>query len=276
MKISFRKFALIFIATLTLGTAARAQERKRESGSRDEITTDRPDFTEASSTVGKGRQQIESGYTFSRNRDAGILSSHAYPELLLRVGVISDALELRVGQSFIRSTAASVDGDEVVSTGAEDLYLGVKLALSSQRQTWPEVALVAQSTVPTGTHGLTAGRMLPGANLLYGWELGSGAFSLGGSSQVNGALNDDRHTYAEFAQAVTVGWDFVKRVGAYVEAYAFVPLGNAGASVERTRYLNGGFRFRPNRSVQLDVRVGRGLTAASDDYFVGAGFSVRH
>ena len=186
--------------------AARAQERKRESGSKDEITTDRPDFTEASSTVGKGRQQIESGYTFSRNRDAGILSNHAYPELLLRVGVISDALELRVGQSFIRSTAASVDGDEVVSTGAEDLYLGVKLALSSQRQTWPEVALVVQSTVPTGTHGFTAGRMLPGANLLYGWELGSGAFSLGGSSQVNGALNDDRHTYAEFAQAVTVGW----------------------------------------------------------------------
>ena len=276
MKYNLRKPLLGLVAAIGVSQSALAQERAAESASRDEITTDRPDFTEASSTVGKGRQQLETGYTFSRNRNAGILSNHAYPELLFRIGLISDAIELRLGQSFVRTTALGIEGDRVVSQGAEDLYLGAKFALSSQRRTRPEVALVLQSTVPTGASDLTAGRMLPGVNLLYGWDLGRGVFSLGGSTQVNAALNDVGPSYAEFAQAVTVGWNFATRVGAYVEAYAFVPQGDAGASVARTRYLNGGFRFKPNRNVQYDLRVGRGLTAASDDYFVGVGISVRH
>src|SRR5688500_15833003 len=33
------------------------------------IITDRPDFTEASTTVGKGRVQLEGGYTFSTDKD---------------------------------------------------------------------------------------------------------------------------------------------------------------------------------------------------------------
>ena len=276
MNCTFRTRLLSLLGAIGVSQSALAQERAAESASRDEITTDRPDFTEASSTVGKGRQQLESGYTFSRNRNAGILSNDAYPELLFRLGVIRDAIELRLGQSFVRTTASGIEGDRVVSQGAEDLYLGVKFALWSQRRTRPEVALVVQSTVPTGAASLTAGRMLPGVNLLYGWELGRGVFSLGGSSQANGALNDDGRIYTEFAQSVTVGWDFATRVGAYVEAYGFVPQGDAGASVARTRYLNGGFRFKPNRNVQYDLRVGRGLTAASDDYFVGMGISVRH
>ena len=36
----------------------------------DQIATDRPDFTEASSTVGRGRVQLESGYTFFTDRCA--------------------------------------------------------------------------------------------------------------------------------------------------------------------------------------------------------------
>ena len=37
----------------------------------DVIATDRPDFTEASSTVGKGRIQLEAGYTYLHDRSGG-------------------------------------------------------------------------------------------------------------------------------------------------------------------------------------------------------------
>ena len=239
------------------------------------IVTDRPDFTESSSTVGKGRVQLESGYTFSRDGDASVRSNHAYPELLLRAGVFADRLELRVGQSFTRTSVTSVEGDRRSLHGADDLYLGVKLAVAAQRGWRPEVALVVQSTVPTGASALTAGRLLPGINLLYGMELGASAFTIGGSSQINVAMKDNSREYDEFAQSVTAGWDFAKTLGAYAEAFAFMPHGRSGESVPRTSYVNGGFRFKPTKNLQYDVRVGRGLTAASDDFFVGFGVSVR-
>ena len=275
MDISCRVRLLTLVVSSTAAfQPAGAQERPDSTRGHEDMATDRPDFTEASSTVGKGRQQLESGYTFSRNRIAGSRGTHALPELLLRVGVISNAIELRMGQSFTRTTVSDISGERIVSQGAEDLYVGVKFALTSQQRLRPEVALVMQSTLPTGAASLTAGRMLPGANLLYSWALGRGSVSLGGSSQLNGEM-DDRRSFAELAQAITVGWDFATRVGAYVEAYGFLPLGAAGTAVARTGYLNGGFRFTPDKNVQYDVRAGRGLNGASDKYYVGAGFSIR-
>jgi hypothetical protein len=61
------------------------------------LTTDRPDFTESSSVVGRCRLQIEGGYTYLHDAAAGVeTDEHLLPELLLRYG-LNDCLELRVG-----------------------------------------------------------------------------------------------------------------------------------------------------------------------------------
>ena len=39
--------------------------------------------------------------------------------------------------------------------------------------------------------------------------------------------------------------------------------------------LDGGFMYRPNNNLMFDVNVGVGLNKHSDDWFVGAGVSVR-
>ena len=50
------------------------------------LVTDRPDFTEAGSTVGQGVAQIEFGYTYSYNNDGGeIVRSNSFGEPLLRM-----------------------------------------------------------------------------------------------------------------------------------------------------------------------------------------------
>ncbi|MBY0513076.1 MAG: transporter, partial [Gemmataceae bacterium] len=57
--------------------------------SEEPLASDRPDFTEASSTVGKGRVQLEGGYTFTRDHSGEVATtSHSYPEALLRIGMI--------------------------------------------------------------------------------------------------------------------------------------------------------------------------------------------
>lgn len=128
------------------------------------IVTDRPDFTEASSTVGLGVAQLEVGYTYTLDNDqSNSVQSHSYPEPLLRFGMLAEWLEFRVGWNY-----AGEDDGFLETSGAEDLYLGFKIGLTPQAGFLPEMALIPQTTVPTGHHAYTADEVLPGMNWIYG------------------------------------------------------------------------------------------------------------
>lgn len=65
------------------------------------LESDRPDFTEASSTVGQGVWQLETGYTYTRASGFGQTAKNQnYPQALLRYGAWADWLELRLGWSW--------------------------------------------------------------------------------------------------------------------------------------------------------------------------------
>lgn len=239
------------------------------------IITDRPDFTEASSTVGKGRVQLETGYTYVRDRSEGVLrSAHSYPEALLRVGLFADWFEFRLGQNLGSEKVSG--GAAGFATGFDDLYFGAKLGLTEQAGVLPEAAVVVQATVPTGANSRTAGRVLPGVNLLYGWDVIEDKITLGGSSQGLSSVDDNRHAYLTIAQSLTVGYTLTERVGAYTEWFAFFPSGATAPGVGPEHYLNGGFTFRPVPYLQFDVRAGVGLNRRADDFFAGSGVSVRY
>lgn len=233
------------------------------------LVTDRPDFTEASSTVGKGVAQLEFGYTFTTDDDAGTQTrSHSFPESLLRFGILEDWLELRVAWNY---APESVNG--LTSDGAEDLYLGFKIGLTPQEGWLPEMAIIPQMTVPTGADAFSADKVLPGVNWIYGWEIND-FLSTAGSSQIN-PTNDDvtANTYAEFAQSWTVAYSLGDRWGAYTEWFALVPL---AADTDQTQfYANGGFTFLVTDDIQWDIRAGAGLNQAADDFFAGTGLSIR-
>jgi hypothetical protein len=231
------------------------------------LVTDRPDFTEASSTVGRGVAQLEFGYTFTRDDTATTqMESHSFAEPLLRYGIIAEWLELRIAANY-----ATEKTNGVKLNGTEDLYLGFKIGLTPQDGLLPEMALIPQMTAPTGASVFTADDVLPGANWIYGWEL-SDCLSTAGSTQVNRAIDDvTGSNYAEWAQSWTFAYTITEQIGAYTEWYAFFPETTAVAE----HYLNGGFTVLLNDDIQWDIRVGRGLSGAADDYFIGTGLSVR-
>lgn len=236
------------------------------------LVADRPDFTEATSTVGLGVFQLELGYTLGSDTDGKFMTrAHSYGEPLLRVGVLSERLELRAGTSVVTDVDnASPRG--VTTTGLEDLYLGAKIALFGQRGAFPATAILPQVTVPTGSGAFSAGRTLPGVNFMYSWDL-SETLSLAGSTQVNAAVADEDEDYREWAQSLSWGIGVGQRSGLYAEWYAFVPSG-----LERGRsehYLNSGLTWLANDDLQWDVRVGVGLNDAAEDMYVGAGMVLR-
>lgn len=253
---------------------AEANNEAKEAASKEEpseIAADRPDFTESSTTVGKGRIQLESGYTLSRNRDTGERNGHSFPEALLRIGLFADWFELRIGQNY-SSTNLTVTSTD----GLEDLYLGVKLALTEQKKLFPETALVIQATVPTGPDNITAGKTLPGVNFLFGWDVIPDQLTMAGSVQGNAAVTDDGSSYLELAQSFTMGYSMTTKLGCYLEVFGKEPFSANVPDVGPEYYLDGGFTYKFTPNFQYDVRAGVGLNRHSDDYFIGTGFAVRY
>lgn len=238
------------------------------------IVTDRPDFTEASSTVGLGVVQLETGYTYIMDEGGGTsFRAHSGPEALLRVGVLADWFELRVAYNVLQETTSTPGVGRETINGSDDLYLGVKLALTGQAGVLPEMALVPQMRVPTGSSDLTAGETLPGVNWLYGWDV-TEIVSMGGSTQVNRRLdNETGDPYLEFAQSWTINYALAERLTGYTEWFCFAPDG--ADSNHNENYFDGGFAFRPTDNTQFDIRAGVGLNEAAADMFTGVGFSIR-
>jgi Putative MetA-pathway of phenol degradation len=233
------------------------------------LVSDRPDFTEASSVVGLGVFQIESGYTYTYDNNGTNRSiGHSYPETLLRYGVLADWLEFRFGTNY-----SSLDIDGLYTRGAEDIYTGFKIGLTPQEGWRPEMALMPQITVPSGSRATTSGEVLAGLNWLYGWDL-SERISTAGSTQFNRALDETTNaSYTEWAQSWTVGYGLAEKLGGYTEYFGFYPAGADTARVQH--YFDAGLTYSLTNNVQWDIRGGKGLNSVADDYFVGTGLVLR-
>jgi hypothetical protein len=237
------------------------------------LASDRPDFTEASVTVGRGVAQVEMGYTYFTDDEGGVeRREHSYPEMLWRIGMFAEWFEFRIAYSH--ASGSSQVGQLPIEnfSGGEDLYLGVKLGLTPQEGILPEMALVLQTTVPTGHGDVTAGITQPGFNWLYGWEVND-FIGIGGSTQMNRAVDDLDEVYLEFAQSFTINYALAEQLGAFTEWFVLVPSGSEVARTEH--YLDGGFVYRVTNNLQLDVRAGIGLSQAAFDFFGGTGVVIR-
>lgn len=237
------------------------------------LHTDRPDFTEASTAVGRRVAQVEMGYTYYEDNGNGQrLQSHNYPEVLLRYGIFADWLEFRLGWIYADEVYTN-NGARTSAHGSRDLYVGAKVALTPQAGLLPEMAIVPQALLPIGAEEFTAGETLPGVNWLYSWNVTEAVY-LAGSSQVNRFLDSaTAEPFLEFAQSMAIGRSLTENCGLYGEWFVLVP---DGADSETTQhYLNGGATLLIGLNIQLDVRVGCGLSETATDFFAGAGASVR-
>jgi hypothetical protein len=234
------------------------------------LDPDRPHLPEASTAVGKGRIVLESGYTFTQKGSS--FTSQSYPEALLRVGMFADWFEIRIGQSFL-SRRQSVAGVRTSVEGAQDLYLGVKLALVQQQRYLPEIALIPQMTVPTGSGTVGAGKVLPGLNVDCAWEVIEQRFGIELLIATNRVQDDAHHALVELATGLTAVFGLTPKLEAFAEWDAFFPVG--GTTGVR-HYAVGGFVYFITKDLEVDVRAGVGLNERANDFLAGAGFAVRY
>jgi hypothetical protein len=135
------------------------------------------------------------------------------------------------------------------------------------------MAILFESTVPTGSKLFTAGQMLPDVNLVYSWVVND-FLSIGAGTIIGSAVDGQTNrSYTQIAESCSVGYQLKKKLHGFTEVYGLLP---HGADTELPQYyFDCGLSYLFNNNIQWDVRAGLGLSEAADDYFFGMGLTVR-
>jgi len=234
------------------------------------LITDRPNFTDAASTVGRGVSQIEFGYTYSRSEtDAGEATAHTYPEAALRYGIFADWIELRVKQSLVTE---DVSGDS--ATSFANTYLGTKVGLLPQYGVLPRVSVQPQMTIPTGSGSSQSEQILPSLNVLLFWSLSEESY-LTGSSQVNRSeINPSSDISTTWAQSAALGTQINARISGFIECYGIFY--DSVPDARDAYFSDTGITYLYSKDTQFDIRFGTRLQDRfGEELFAGMGMSVR-
>lgn len=242
------------------------------------ISTDRPSFSDTTGIVPVGHLQLETGYTFTfRNRDSVETHRHNGPELLARVGLVDDRLELRAATSgYVWSRTDDNSGTGFASSeGFSDVALGFKLKLTDQDGALPRLALLGITTVGAGSRDISTRRAEPTGKLIWSYDLeklwgeswkGFGLY--GNFNLAYPTTNGDR--FLQGAGSICGTYAVTDRLGVFAEYYV---VGPAAKGTDAAHSIDFGTTYLLNDRVQLDARVGFGLNRTADNVFVGAGVS---
>jgi hypothetical protein len=233
------------------------------------ISTDRPGFSDSSGIAPVGHLQLETGYTFTfRDRDGVESHTHNAPEVLVRVGIIEDRLELRAGTSgYIWSRSNSGTGFESVE-GFSDGYAGFKLKVLDQDGAIPRLVVEGITTLSLGSHNISNRDLEPTAKLIASWDLGAG-FTLTSNAVLTYATTSGQR-FLQGAGSASLGYAVSDNVSAFIEYFVVGPRTKGS---DAAHAIDFGGAVLLNSRTQLDARLGFGINSEADNFFAGVGLS---
>ncbi len=243
------------------------------------LVGDRPDFTESPYAVPRGRFQLESGYTFTFDREDGERAkAHTFPEFLLRVG-LAEGLELRLGwEGWTFSETLSRERNDVGRTVSRnphrrdgaDMIVGFKYELLEEDGWIPDFGVIGELSLPTGGVQATSGDVDPAVKWLWAYSL-TDQLSVAGNVNL-AAPTGENGRFFQAGASLSFAYALTDRLGTYAEYFGLYP---NDRDSDAAHALNGGFTYLITPNLQFDVRAGFGLNEEADDFFVGTGFVIR-
>ncbi|NNK40118.1 MAG: transporter [Winogradskyella sp.] len=239
----------------------------QEENSVQPLVTDRPDATEASSTVGQGILQFETGGQYESFDKNNIKSEdYTFNTMLIRYGIL-DNLELRLGWDFVEGVT-KVNGNTLdnVTSGFSPLLLGMKLDITEENGAMPEIALIGH-VFPVFSASADYRPEYTGVDFRFSLshtlsERSSLGYNIGAQWG-----NDSPEAAAIYTLAY--GYSISEKLGLYAELYGDLPEDSSA-----NHYWDAGITYLVNNDLQLDTYVGTSITEGQD-FLLGLGFSYR-
>lgn len=257
--IKFTATLLIFTCT----TGIFSQESKKLGA----LVTDRPDATEASSTVGKDILQIETGGLYESFEENSVKTeSYVFNTMLIRYGIL-DNLEFRLGWDY-EERQTTINGNKIndITSGLSPLLLGLKIDIVNENGAMPEIALI--------------GHVFPifSASTDYRPEYTGVDFRLSLSHTLSkksslgyniGAQWGNDSLEAAAIYTLAYGYSISNKFGAYAELYGDLPEDSSA-----NHFWDAGLTYLASNDLQFDVYCGTSITKGQD-LLLGLGLSYR-
>lgn len=209
------------------------------------IATDRPDQTESSSSVEKGKLQIESGILLEFvGSEANSSRNLLLPTNLFRLG-LSDFFEIRILSQYENNFA-----NGKTTQGISDLEIGTKIQLYQRENAKFEAAFLSHLRTPTGSSELRNNNFAS-INKLCISHVVTDAFSIG----YNLGYNYEGKVNNEFTYSIAFNYALSEKVAVYAEPYGFI------SEDFKTHFSNfdAGFTYLFQDNLQFDFSYGLGL-----------------
>ncbi|MGZ3181168.1 MAG: transporter [Telluria sp.] len=233
----------------------------------DGISTDRPDVTESSTVVGKGRFQLETSFAGERWDHDGVRERNRSTPTLLRYG-LGETTELRFEtDGSLRST---VDG--ATASGYADWSVGVKWHLRDAHEGAPALGVLLHVDADTGSAAFRGNGLRPSLRGVAEWDLPND-MSLG---VMSGVVIDRRADGGRFASTLftaSLGKDWNERVHSFIE-FAAPTIASARNGGSQT-LVDFGASYQLTKDSQVDIAVSRGTNRNTPDWGWTTGLSVR-
>jgi len=233
------------------------------------ISTNRPSFNDTTGIVPIGHFQLETGYTFTfRNRDGVESQTHNSPELLGRIPLLEDRLELQLGTSgYVWSRSDGGSGFESTH-GFSDMTVGLRLKVTDEDHWLPRIALQASTTTGLGTDAISNQDVEPTFKFICSYDLGDG-WGVYGNLGV-GYLTAGNDRFLQGQAGVCLSKTLNEKWSVYGEYYVFGP---NSKGTDAAHYIDVGAAYLITPRIQLDGRVGCGLNQEANNGFTGFGIS---
>jgi len=213
----------------------------------------------------RGTIQFETGATLEQT-DAERRRVMA-PQLLVRVGV-APRVELRLSADGVIDQAVRTSSGRAHTHGRSDAEVGGKVKLLDEARAGVDVAVLPYVSLPTASSGFGSGHSDPGFKVVAARGMPRG-FGLSATFNAADASGDSRRAWQR-EMSVSLDHGVSGSVGAYGEVDGSFAGRGCDCSVD------GGITVPVGVNGQFDVEVGRGVHGAAQNWFVGAGFVVRH
>lgn len=251
------------VGLLSVLISAKSYAQESDSVSISPISTYRPSISIGSGVVPKGTVQVEAGLRYNKDTPGDKeITSHAYPNLLVRVGVLK-RLELQLSGVVQDSVVREPQGHRKVQ-GVGPIGVGFALSLSEEQHHLPALALNGNLALPVGDDRLTPTHAEPAVllaasksvtnwmgllvNAGYSWSGGTPTSTL--VLNLNSDLKGPFSLYLEAARDKTKGQEAAYRA-------------------------NAGLMWRAMHNLQFDVAAGKQLNSLATDYFFATGVAFR-
>lgn len=219
------------------------------------IITDRPDQTEASSIVPVNSLQIEMGF-ISERINQGEEKSVAFPSTLLRYS-FNDVIELRVFNQYENYSSRLQNGS---TKGLSDLEIGGKFQVFKRDSCITEVAFITHAVLPTAKNILSNKTLGVITKLSVSHSLLN---RLGIGYNLGYSFLDKTHA---FTYSLALGFSITDKIGCYLE-----PFGIYSENGFFESNFDGGLTYLLRQNLQLDASYGFGLNHTMN--YISLGFS---